>query len=62
MAHAAPEQKMEYGISLSVSPNMPKAMGKVKKKLTEPNGNDMGGSTCHDGMGVWESVKGEHWV
>ena len=41
---------------------MPKAMGEVKKKLTEPDGNDTGGSTCHGGMGVWESAKGEHWV
>ena len=62
MAHATPEQKTEYGISLSVSPNMPKAMGEVKKKVTKPNGKEMGGSTQYDGTGVWESVKGEHWV
>jgi hypothetical protein len=63
MAHATPEQKTEYGISLSVSPNMPKAMGEVKKKVTKPNGDEMGGSTCHDRMGAWErSANGEHWL
>jgi hypothetical protein len=37
-------------------------LGKVKKKVTKPNGKEMGGSTRYDGTGVWESVKGEHWV
>ena len=39
-----------------------KTLGEVKKKVTKPNGKEMGGSTRYDGTGVWESAKGEHWV
>jgi hypothetical protein len=42
MAHTAPEQKMKYGISLSVSPNMPKDIGRSQEEGDKAQGKGDG--------------------